>query len=104
MQNGAAVAADASARRASAFVARVGNLAADGEWQLNRAKSKASEWKILRLSSLIFAYLRLMGEKLLRALRAAAADWGGARLRQQNFSSATTQYTRYTYFIYDNDS
>ncbi len=49
MQNEAAVAAEASARWLSAFL--------------------AVEWGNIRLCSLMFAYVRLLGEKCLRALR-----------------------------------
>src|SRR5216683_602968 len=40
------------------------------------------------------------GTEQLRALRAAAAERGGSRLRQQTLSSATN---RYTHYIYDKD-
>src|SRR6266852_1311706 len=49
MQNEAAVAAEASARCLSAFL--------------------ALEWGNIRLCSLMFAYVRFLGEKCLRALR-----------------------------------
>src|SRR5260370_41027892 len=39
----------------------------------------AVEWENVRLCSPMFAYVRLMGEKMLRALRAAAMRIGGKR-------------------------
>src|SRR5437870_3206190 len=43
---------------------------------------RAAEWKNVRLCSPMFAYVRLTGKKMLRALHAAVAEWetpGGHR-------------------------
>src|SRR5713101_6273105 len=40
---------------------------------------RAVEWKNVRLCSPMFAYVRLMGKKMLRALRAATMRNGGKR-------------------------
>src|SRR6266702_3732531 len=64
------------ARRRAAPVARLGDRAVRGGARSRNGHWNAKMFAYVRLCSLMFAYVRLLGKKMLRAPRAASAARG----------------------------